>query len=95
MHLVHRKKSKKAELSTLNTTENKLLPYYKMSVQHTVNPLFNRKKTIDLILDKPTQNTSQFNDQLLIYKKSQRKVAYQPFRTKKAESGMIKCLKKN
>lgn len=94
MHLVHRKKSKKTNISTINTNQNKLLPYYQIVNQHTNNPLFNRKKTIDLILDKNHSHNSNFNDQILVYKRSLRKVSYQPIKPKKAESGMLKCLKK-
>lgn len=94
MHLVHRKKSKKNSISTINNNQNKLLPYYQIANQQPINALLNRKKTIDLILDKNQSNNSNFNDQILIYKKSLRKVSYQPQKTKKAESGILKCLKK-
>lgn len=94
MHLVHRKKSKNKQISTLNNNENKLLSYYKIVNHYPPNPLFNRKKTLDIILDKNSSNNSNFNDQLLVYKKSQRKVSFQPLKTRKAESGMLRCLKK-
>ena len=91
MHLAYRKKNKKINISTINNNENKLLPYYQIN---NPNPLFQRKKSIDLILDKHHSNHNNFNDQILIYKKSVRKVHYQPLKPKKAESSNLKCIKK-
>jgi len=81
-------RSKKQNLPLV--LDSKLTPYLPHSTNSPSNPLFSRKRSIDLIMEKHQMSNINNINQIGIYQRPNRKTTYRPSRTRKAGSGYFK-----